>query len=274
MIDKESTFISLFNSPRIGDDGAVIAEEIYSKDLFCEGIHFKREWMSLEQIAAKSMLVNISDAIAMNATPKYLLLGIKIPKSFDHLELQALACGFQEIADAFDIEIIGGDTIAGDRLDISITLISHSKAPLFRTGLQEGDIVGFTGQLGEVKKDLDALFLGQEISATSRFIRPILRIDFMREAAPYLVAGMDISDGLSKDLSRLSQLNQKGFAFFRNFSKDTLCSGEEYELLFVCKEKDCAKIEQIAKNTSTPITFFATVVAGSYESVCKEHHFE
>ena len=81
MIDKESFFISLFDTKYIGDDGAVIGDTIYSKDLFCEDIHFKREWMSLEEISYKSMLINISDAIVMNAKPLYALIGIKIPKS-------------------------------------------------------------------------------------------------------------------------------------------------------------------------------------------------
>ncbi len=274
MIDKESYFISLFPDTHIGDDGAVIGDTIYSKDLFCEDIHFKRAWMSLEQIAYKSMLVNISDAIAMNATPSYALLAVKIPKDFSQKALKQLAQGFLKASSEFGFSIIGGDTVAGDKLDISVTLISHSSAPLTRKGLEIGDIIGFTGELGSVKRDLEALFRGEKIESDSKFITPTLRVDFISQAAPYLVAGMDISDGLSKDLSRLSQLNQKGFAFFRNLDEDILCSGEEYEILFACKEKDCDTIIDISKQTNTPVTFFAKVCAGHYESICKENHFE
>ncbi len=274
MIDKESYFISLFPDTHIGDDGAVVGESVYSKDLFCEGIHFKRAWMSLEQIAYKSMLVNISDAIAMNATPRYALIGIKIPSSFNKPQLKELSQGFLKASKEFNFRIIGGDTVAGDTLDISITLISHSENPLRRTGLEVGDIVGFTGELGSVNKDLDLLFQGRKILPDSKFITPQLKSDFLYKAAPFLVAGMDISDGLSKDLSRLSVLNHKGFAFFRNLDETILCSGEEYEILFVCKEKDCDTIRDIAKQTNTPITFFAKVTEGLYESVCKENHFE
>ncbi len=272
--DKESYFISLFPDAHIGDDGAIIAETIYSKDLFCEDIHFKRSWMRLEQIAYKSMLVNISDAIAMNATPTYALLGIKIPKTFTKSELESLSRGFLQASSEFDFRIIGGDTVAGEKLDISITLISHSTAPLTRRGLEIGDIIGYTGRLGSVKRDLEALLKEEKIDTNSRFITPTLRADFISQAAPYLVAGMDISDGLSKDLSRLSQLNNKGFAFFRNLDSDILCSGEEYEMLFACKEKDCDTIIDISKQTKTPVTFFAKVCEGRYESICKENHFE
>jgi thiamine-monophosphate kinase len=274
MIDKESYFISLFPDKHIGDDGALIGQSVYSKDLFCEDIHFKRTWMSLEQIAYKSMLVNISDAIAMNAKPRYALLGIKIPSNFSNSELEALSKGFLEASEKYNFKIIGGDTVAGDRLDISITLISHTTAPLKRTGLEVGDIVGYTGELGSVKQDLEKLLQGEKVANTSKFITPSLRGDFLYAAAPYLVAGMDISDGLSKDLSRLSALNQKGFAFFGDMDEDILCSGEEYEILFVCKEKNLDTIIDISKRYQTPVTFFARVTQGAYHTLCKENHFE
>ncbi len=274
MIDKESYFISLFPDTHIGDDGAVIGDTVYSKDLFCEDIHFKRAWMSLAQIAYKSMLINISDAIVMNAKPKYALIGIKIPSEFTKSQLHKLSQGFLKASKAFDFQIIGGDTVAGDKLDISITLISHTETPVTRRDLEVGDIVGYTGDLGSVKKDLEALFRGKEISSDSKFITPQLKADFFYEAAPYFTTAMDISDGLSKDLSRLSAINAKGFAFFSNIDETILCSGEEYEVLFSCKEKDCDTITKIAKKNHTKITFFAKVTEGAYETVCKENHFE
>jgi len=274
MTDKESYFISLFPDTHIGDDGAVIGDAVYSKDLFCEDIHFKRSWMSLEQIAYKSMLINISDAIVMNAKPKYALIGIKIPSDFSKSQLEELSEGFLKASKKFDFQIIGGDTVAGDKLDISITIISHTENPVTRKGLEVGDVVGFSGELGSVKKDLEALFRGDKISPTSKFTTPDLKADFFYAAAPYFTTAMDISDGLSKDLSRLSKINAKGFEFFSNMSKEVLCSGEEYEVLFSCKEKDCDTISKIAQENNTQITFFAKVTEGAYETVCQENHFE
>jgi len=72
-MNKENYFIKQFKKSKIiGDDGAVIKHSsskqlVYSADAFFENVHFKRSWMSLKQIAQKSMLVNISDAIVMNA---------------------------------------------------------------------------------------------------------------------------------------------------------------------------------------------------------------
>jgi len=274
MKDKESFFINQFPSLQIGDDGAVIGRQIYTKDLFFEDIHFKRVWMTLEEIAAKSMLVNISDAIVMNAKVCYALIGIEIPSDFTPQQLEALAKGFLKVADTYGFEIIGGDTIAGEKLNISVTLISESSRPVFRRGVQKGDLAAYTGNLGSVKKDLEKLFRGEPVPSSSKFIKPQLRGDFFYEAAPLIHAALDISDGLSKDLSRLAKANRMGFAFNRNISKEELCSGEEYEILFTFDPKNLDTLQEIARKHNTPITVFATAVDGHYESVCPENHFQ
>ena len=272
-MDKESFLISLFSNDFIGDDGAVIGDWVYSKDLFCEDIHFKREWMSLKEISTKAMLVNISDAIVMNAKPKYALLGLKLPSSMSTKQMKELSSGFLEVSKKYGITIIGGDTVSGDKIDISVTLISHTTNPIKRKGLEVGDLLCFTGELGTVKKDLEILLNGGKIEKNSKFITPILRNSFFYEASPYIKVAMDISDGLSKDISRLSKINSLGFEFLVELSHNQLCSGEEYEIVFGCKEKEFAKIQQIAKKRNTPLTAFAKAVSGSYENICGENHF-
>lgn len=269
---KEEYFISKFKSATIGDDGAFIEDKVYSKDLFCEDIHFKCHWMSLKQIAKKSMLVNISDAIAMNAKPRYALVGISIPSSFTLQELDELSAGFNEVAQQYGCEIIGGDTTSGDKLNISITIISHTTKPVQRRGIKEGDYLAFTGELGESKKGLTTLLRGGKLASHKRFITPQLKADFFYEAAAFVKSALDISDGLSKDLSRLCR-RRYGVRFFTNLSKAKLCSGEEYEMLFSFDKKHLARIQNIAKKHRTKITVFGEVVRGKYISCCKEHHF-
>jgi len=86
-MNKENFFINLFHSKYIGDDGAIVNNAtkkklIISSDSFFENIHFKRQWFTLYQIAQKAMLINISDAIVMNAKAKYAILNIAIPPNF------------------------------------------------------------------------------------------------------------------------------------------------------------------------------------------------
>lgn len=272
-MNKEDLFISNFKNSHIGDDGAVVKDIVYSKDFFCEDIHFKRAWMSLRDIAAKSMIINISDAVAMNAKPVYVLIGVKIPKDFSLADMKELYEGFENVSKKFGIQIIGGDTIAGDKLDISITLVSNTKNPVFRKGAKEGDLVAFTGEIGESKRDLNRLLRGFKVGKRSKFIAPILRDDFFYKAAPYVSAALDISDGLYKDLSRLGNINNLSFEFFKDFSKREVCSGEEYEMLFLFPKRNLAKILSMSKKTRTKITVFAEAKRGKFKNICKENHF-
>jgi len=272
-MNKEAFVISQFTSPRIGDDGAVVGEWVYSKDIFAQNVHFKREWMSLAQIAQKSMLVNLSDAIAMNAVPKYALIGVTIPRSYTHTELKELTGAFLATCKAWGVELIGGDTTSGERLTISITIISHTKNPVFRKGMKEGHVLAYTGRIGESLKGLKTLMRGGSLGSNARFMKPALKAAFFYKAAPYVSAAMDISDGLGKDLSRLCAANNLGARFTCKHTKAQLCSGEEYEMLFSFDPRYERILRRIAEQTKTPLTLFGKAVRGRFRCPCKEHHF-
>jgi len=272
-LDLESYFISQFHTKYIGDDAAVVSGFIYSKDAFFEGVHFKKEWMSYKQIAQKAMLVNISDAVAMNAKPLYALLSVAMPKDITKHDAKALADGFKEVSQEYGIEIIGGDTIANTKLDITITIISKSKRPLYRKGMKKGDLVAYTGILGSSAKDLKKLFYGGKISKNSKFFKPQLRSKFLYSTRRYLHCGMDISDGLFSDLEKLSQSNNLGFSFMKKLPKKSVCSGEEYEMLFSFDKRYKTAIIRQAKRTRTKINIFATVQNKKFRNTCKRHHF-
>lgn len=275
-MNKEDFFISEFekNSTFIGDDGALIGKYVYSMDAFFENVHFKKEWMSLKQIARKAMLVNISDAIVMNAKPKYALLSVAIPSSYSKKDLKELASGFKEVAKEYGIKIIGGDTISNEKLDISITIISKTKKAVLRDGIKKDDLICYTGNLGTCKKDLTALLAGGKISKKSKFFEPKLNAKFFYEIAKYTNAAMDISDGLFFELERLSKQSKVGFNFFYNIENSVGSSGEEYEVLFSFSQKNRAKIERIANKHNIKLNIFARATKGKYRSDCKNHHFK
>ncbi len=273
-MNKEEYFIKQFsNSNFIGDDGAVVGKWVYSMDAFFENVHFKRDWMSLKQIAQKAMLVNISDAIAMNAKAKYALLSVAIPKEFTLKELEELADGFKSVAKKFNVEIIGGDTICNKKLDISVTLVSKVKKPILRSGTLLGDLVCYTGNLGSCKKDLEKLLNGEKIDKKSKFIKPKLQPKFFYDVSKYLHSAMDISDGLFFECERLSHANHMGFEFFEPISSEIGCSGEEYEMLFTFSPKHQKKIKKIAKKHKVKLNIFAKTIQGKYTCECKGHHF-
>ncbi len=296
MQNKEDYFIKQFiKSKFIGDDGAVVGKWVYSADAFFQNVHFKREWMSLKQIGMKAMLVNISDAIVMNAVPKYALLTVAIPKDFSKKDLKELASGFKKVAKEYGIEIIGGDTISNIKLDISVTIISTTQTPIYRNGTKKDDLVCHTGELGSCKRDLDRLLsdvciptqeIGNErrassqsgdwelIANKSKFIKPQLNAKFFYAIAPYINSALDISDGLFFELGRLSKVNKIGFEFFNDIKKEVGCSGEEYEVLFTFNPKYKKKIKKIAKRYKIKLNIFAKAIKGKYNCKCKGHHFE
>ncbi len=274
-MNVESYFIKLFSAhtSHIGDDGAIVGQNVYSNDAFCEDVHFRRTWMTLKQIAYKSMLINISDAVAMNAKAKYALLSVAIPSSYSLHDLKELHAGFQEAADEYGVEIIGGDTVSNRKLDISITIISHSDRPLRRDGLKKGDLIAYTGSLGKSARDLRYLLNGGKVHSRSKFVRFTLRSAFIADAVKSLSCGMDISDGLGSDLERLHSLNRVGFRFNKPLDKKLFCSGEEYEMLVGFNPRQRKKLIRLAAKNRTPLQIFAKAKRGRYKNRCKAHHF-
>jgi len=272
-IDKEHYLISKLSSKYIGDDAAVVGDTLYSMDAFFEDVHFKRKWMSLAQIGRKAMLINLSDAIAMNAKPKFALVTVSLPKDLSNDDIDELTQSMESTAKEYGCEIIGGDTVGGDKLHLSITIISHSDDPLLRKGLEEGDLLAFTGNLGESKRDLDALYRGEKISNNSRFFEPLLRAEFIGKSRPLLRVGMDISDGLYCDTNKLLNINGYGFNILKTINDDMGFSGEEYEMLIGFKKENLEAVKSVAKALDLPLTVFAEVAENDNKFSCKSHHF-
>ena len=273
IMDKEHYLISKLSSKYIGDDAAVIGDTLYSMDAFFEDVHFKREWMSMSQIGRKAMLINLSDAIAMNAKPQFALVTVALPPDLSNTEIDELTMSMEKTAKEFGCEIIGGDTVGGDKLHLSITIISHSDTPLYRKGLKEGDLLAFTGTLGKSKRDLLQLFEGKKIDDNSRFFEPELRAEFIEKARPFLRVGMDISDGLYCDTNKLLDINKYGFNILKSISDDIGFSGEEYEMLVGFKKEDLDVVKKVAKSLNLPLTVFAEVAENEERFPCRSHHF-
>jgi thiamine-monophosphate kinase len=273
VVSLESYFIKQFKSKYIGDDGAIIGKKVYVQDAFFEGVHFLREWFTLKQIAYKSVAVNISDIYAMGASPKYALLTVAIPKSFSKSELRELASGFQEAEKEFSFEIVGGDTISNSKLDISVTVIGETRKPITRKA-RVGDVIAYIGDIGGVNRDLQKLLKGEKVRNDSRFIRPVLRGDFIKRIAPFISSGMDISDGIFTDLSRIADESRLNFRFYKKLSKNIGCSGEEYQFLFTFRRRELKRISAIARGMGVKLTVIGeTTRKGVYRNPCKPHHF-
>jgi thiamine-monophosphate kinase len=274
-MNAENYFISLFasTSKAVGDDGALLGKYVYSKDAFFENVHFKRSWMTLEQIAYKAMIVNISDAYAMNANPRFALLAVAMPKGLTTHDMQELHRGFDRAAREHGIEIIGGDTVANIKLDISVTIVSECYKPLLRSGLKRGHLLAYTGKLGRSRRELRYLMNGGRVHRQSKFVTTDLRYAFVRQGTAALSCGMDISDGLFSDLEKLAEANRLGYRFNKAISKCIGCSGEEYEMLVGFDPRQRKRLKRIAQKQRVPLTIVAKAARGRFKNRCKAHHF-
>lgn len=278
-MDREKIFIDSLikrsTSADLSDDGILLNHKIYAMDLFCEGVHFKRQNFSLKQIARKAFLVNISDILAMGAMPKCALLGISFSQDMNASELKILSSEICAICDEWGIKIIGGDTIKDDKLNIAITLIGDLvKKPIFRRDFKKGEILccSFERKPQFVLKDMRYLYRGGKIAQYSRFKNPILRAKFINEISGFICGGMDISDGLFCELNRISKLNNIAFKFFHFIPNLFSQSGEEYEFLFAIKSRDKNKLNKIALKNRIKILYLAQIYRGRARFKTLLHH--
>lgn len=269
-MDKENYIISQFKSKFIGDDGAVVGNLVYSKDIFIENSHFKKGWLSPFEIGRKAMMINISDTIVMNSVPKYALLGLLIPKDMSLDDIKELKKGIKFACEKYALEIIGGDTVSSKLLGISVTIISHAKKPIFRA-VKNGELLAFSGNLGGSLKGLRALQRGANISKNSRFRDIKLRDKFFYKSAKFINSAMDISDGLKSDLPKF--IAKKGVKFSYKFKPFEFESGEEYEVLFSFDKRHKKRLLNEAKKARVGLTVFGKVIRGSYKRYGKYEHF-
>ncbi|MHB1297602.1 MAG: thiamine-phosphate kinase [Gemmatimonadaceae bacterium] len=237
----------------IGDDGAVLdvptgSRLVVSTDTTVEGVHFREEWLTPEEVGWRAAMAALSDLAAMGATPLGALLALTVPDRWRG-RLGELAKGLGEAAVKSRVPIVGGDVTVGDRLALAITVLGHTPHPLTRGGARPGDTLYVTGALGGPGAALAAWELGRapHPADRARFARPEARIAAGEWVAAHGAhATIDLSDGLGGDAGHLAAAS--GVRCVVEFERiplhghvttsDALASGEEYELLVAAPELD------------------------------------
>lgn len=254
----------------IGDDCAVFGGSatgawLITTDTLVEGVHFDPRWHGPELLGRKSVAVNLSDIAAMGGTPRFVLLSLCLPPALSSDWLQRWFSGATARMAEYGCRLIGGDTVRGCELVISVTVLGEAAAsgPLYRSGARPGDLVHVSGPLGSAAAGL-ALF--QKIEAESLDRRqwpqwqplfdahldpvPLVGLGQRLAASGCVTAMQDISDGLATDLAHICEESKTGVilhaerlpflpvldqaALFTGSEKLDLLlkGGEDYQLLF------------------------------------------
>ncbi len=196
-----------------GDDAALIAAPdgrvLASVDVLVDGVHFRTEWASGEQIGERAALAAMADIAAMGGSPTALLVGIGAPPHTPAALLAAIGRGLNSAAVAAGAGVVGGDLTRSDILTISVTVLGDLRGgkPVLRSGAQDGDVVAVSGRLGWAAAGLAVLSRG--------FRSPAAAVGAYRVPDPPLSAGpeaaeagatamIDVSDGLLADLGHIA----------------------------------------------------------------------
>jgi len=282
----------------VGDDAAVI--DHFGKQLslpmtcWIEGVHFDLMYTPLKHLGYKSVVVNVSDIYAMNATPTHIVLGLAFSNRFSLEALDEFYDGVYAACETYGVDLIGGDTSSSQKgFIISCTAIGEVSPGNYvkRNSAQKGNLLCVTGDLGAAYLGLTLLEREKKIFLENPKIQPDLEgekyivgrilkpearkdiIEFFTQNTIQPTAMMDISDGLGSEILHICKQSNVGcvlhedkipiseetkLAAFKFNLDPTACAlsgGEDYELLFTVKQDD---YDVISKNTEISIIGYIT----------------
>lgn len=194
-------------------------QSVWCQDLQVEGIHFKRDYTSASDLGYKSLAVNISDIVAMGATPHFVQVSLALPKEISDEWVQDFYESMAELADQCQCQIVGGDlTASPGPIFVDVSVIGSTDKPLTRKGSQPGDLLICSGPLGVSAAGLIALTnrWPDFDFVKNQHRRPRPRWDLLsnlKEHAHFIHALMDCSDGLIVDSYKLTPF-QGGLKIF------------------------------------------------------------
>jgi thiamine-monophosphate kinase len=269
----------------IGDDAAVLRgaldkETVITTDLLVEDVDFRRSTTPAFLLGHKSLAVSMSDVAAMGARPRWGLISIGVPEEVWRTDfLQQFYEGLLELAQRYDVQLIGGDTSrTADKIVINSTVLGECAVDnaVKRSGAQPGDQIFVTGSLGASAAGLRLIERGAHLAGQNfnesethrldhlllRHLRPEPRIGWgMVLGQESLASSMiDLSDGLSSDLNHLCAESSVGALVESSLLpidvhvvelcgrraldplQLALHGGEDFELLFTVKPADVPKL--------------------------------
>jgi thiamine-monophosphate kinase len=194
----------------IGDDCGLVqeGEEFFalSTDVSVEAVHFRVDWISLEEVGWRATAGALSDLAAQGAEPIGLLCAVTVPRGKDHLVAELMS-GVGAAAKFAGATVIGGDLSSAPVWTVTVTVLGRTRAPVTRGGAEAGDRLWVTGTLGLARSALETWRRGDTPApaARARFAHPEPRIAAGRWLARHGAHAMiDLSDGLGGDAGHIA----------------------------------------------------------------------
>ena len=292
----EFELIARYFSPRTthtilagGDDAALVAvtpgmELVVSTDMLVGGRHFFDD-ADAYGVGWKSLAVNLSDMAAMGARARWVTLSLAMPQA-DEGWISAFMRGFLDLANAFDVDLIGGDTTRGP-LNICVQILGEVPAgqALLRSGARPGDEVWVSGAVGDAALALAHLrgelqLQPQELDyVRARLDRPTPRVGLGNALRGRASSAIDVSDGLLADAGHLAERSGVRLVIqwpavplspvaqrYRDhplLQRCALAGGDDYELCFTAASSGHGEIVELAGRLGLALTPIGRVESGS-----------
>lgn len=269
-----------------GDDCALLQpapgmQLAVSTDMLVEGRHFLST-VAPDRLGHKALAVNLSDLAACGASPLAFTLALSMPR-VDETFLDGFARGLFALADAQDIEVVGGDTTSGP---LSICIAVFGEVPtgqaLLRSGACVGDELWVSGTVGDARLALE-VFRGTVALDAEAFeaVRARMEMPSPRVALGIALRGVatsaiDVSDGLLGDLRHILARSGVGVTLDADAlplsavlaaqplelqRECALAGGDDYELLFTAAPAHEAAVRAAAARAGCAATRIGRIEA-------------
>ena len=271
LIEKIKKRLSRHNSSSlicgIGDDCAIFKGDnkkwLISTDTLVENKHFDLTFHAPFALGYKAFAVNLSDIAAMGGNPVFATMSFTVTEVVNDKWLDSFLDGICKIISKYNLTLIGGDTVSGSEMSMTVTILGTASHPIQRNGAGKGDAVYVSGHLGN---SAGGLYLLQnapgliEKQLHEPWHEPLLNAHLLPEPqielarllaeTEQVTAMQDISDGVATDLAHLVKASSvsatiieedlpigpelvKLASVYRLSTTDlALLGGEDYQLLF------------------------------------------
>ncbi|MCP3028830.1 thiamine-phosphate kinase [Halobacillus sp. A5] len=260
----------------VSDDAAVFRQPsedvVTAVDTMVEDVHFSKETMDPYHVGYRALAANLSDLAAMGSKPAFYLVSLVVSKDWSEEELKELYRGMQSLAKEHQIDLIGGDTVSGKQLCVSITVFGYvlKNKARYRNAARHGDVVFATGTLGDSRAGLECILKGRhDRYLIDRHRLPSPRVRFAEELAfCRRVALNDISDGIASEANEIAEASQVDLhlnfeqlpfspqlaEFFPSqYEEWVLTGGEDFELIGTVNEQEWPRVLEAAEKTGTSV---------------------
>ncbi|HET7025994.1 MAG TPA: thiamine-phosphate kinase [Gemmatimonadales bacterium] len=262
----------------LGDDCALVSMSdgtlALSTDVSVEGVHFRREWLSLEEIGWRAAAAALSDLAAEGAGADGVLVALTLPSDASESDATEVMRGVGAAARSVRATVRGGDLSSGPAWSVAVTVFGMTERPVTRIGARPGDELWVTGQVGGAGAALALWQAGRGPSEAlrRRFAHPEPRIATGRWLAAHgATAMLDLSDGVVADAQHLAaasgvklriELDALPLAVGVTDPRLAAVGGEDYELL-VALPAGFAGREECLHATGVSLTPIGRVLIGA-----------